>query len=127
MKVAVCAQDGSLDAAVDQRFGRCPCLMLVDTENMQWEAVPNPGANSSGGAGIQTAQFLVDRRVEAVLVGRIGPKAMSVFQRAGIRVYGDIAGTVRETIDMYRRGVLPLLLEANSPTHAGMEEGRSGR
>lgn len=123
MQVAVCAQEGSLDAAVDPRFGRCQCLVLVNQENSQWESIPNPGVNASGGAGVQTAQSLVDRRVSAVLVGRIGPKAMAVFQRAGIKVFGDITGTVRESIDLYRRGKLPPLDGANSIAHAGMGGG----
>ncbi|OAT79521.1 NifB/NifX family molybdenum-iron cluster-binding protein [Desulfotomaculum copahuensis] len=123
MQVAVCAQEGSPDAAVDPRFGRCQCLVLVNRENNYWESIANPGINSSGGAGIQTAQTLVDRRVEAVLVGRIGPKAMAVFQRAGIKVFGGITGTVRESIDLYHRGKLPLLDGANSIAHAGMGGG----
>lgn len=123
MQVAVCAQEGSLNAAVDPRFGRCQCLVLVNQENGQCEYIPNPGVGSSGGAGIQTAQSLVDRRVETVLVGHIGPKAMAVFQRAGIKVFGDITGTVQESIELYRQGKLPQLNEANSVAHAGMGGG----
>ncbi len=40
MKVVITAQQGSLDSAVDPRFGRCQYLLFVDTNTNTWEAVP---------------------------------------------------------------------------------------
>ena len=31
MRVAVSAAEPSLDGAVDPRFGRCPCFVIVET------------------------------------------------------------------------------------------------
>lgn len=104
MKVAVCAQDNHIDARVDQRFGRCPYFIVVDLDSGDWEGLQNTGTQSSGGAGVQTAQLLVNRGVNVVLVDRIGPNAMEVLSRAGIQVYGGISGTVSQSLKAYRQG-----------------------
>ncbi|MQL53869.1 dinitrogenase iron-molybdenum cofactor biosynthesis protein [Desulfofundulus thermobenzoicus] len=127
MKVAISAQKDHMDAPVEPRFGRCPYFILTDTDGDNWEALPNTGNQSSGGAGVQTAQLLVNRGVQAVLVGQIGPNAMEVLLRAGIQVYGGVSGTVRESLNACRQGRLPLLSRANSPKHAATGRGRGGR
>ena len=50
MRICVSAIADSLDAQVDPRFGRCPCFVLVDSENMEFEAVPNIASSQMGGA-----------------------------------------------------------------------------
>lgn len=52
MKVAVSASVGSLEASVDTRFGRCLYFVIVDTETMAFEAVPNTNMSAQSGAGI---------------------------------------------------------------------------
>ena len=41
MKICVTATANSLDAQIDPRFGRCAYLIIVDSETMQFEAIPN--------------------------------------------------------------------------------------
>ena len=55
MKIAVSATAPELDAGVDPRFGRCQYFLIVDPQNMEFEAVDNSNAMASGGAGISTA------------------------------------------------------------------------
>jgi predicted Fe-Mo cluster-binding NifX family protein len=42
MKIAVSATGTDLNAQVDPRFGRCANFILVDTDTMAFEAIPNP-------------------------------------------------------------------------------------
>ncbi|MFX0121789.1 MAG: NifB/NifX family molybdenum-iron cluster-binding protein, partial [Candidatus Hodarchaeota archaeon] len=65
MKVVVSAMGEDLNAEVSPIFGRCPMYIFVDTETMEFEAVPNPAMSASGGAGIQAAQFVVSKGVQA--------------------------------------------------------------
>lgn len=106
MKVAICSQGPDLAAAVDSRFGRCAYLVLADPETERFEAVTNPGGNAARGAGVQTAQLLVARKVEAVLAGQVGSNALAVLDAGGIKVYCGIKGTVAGTLERYRRGEL---------------------
>ncbi|MGQ9691584.1 MAG: NifB/NifX family molybdenum-iron cluster-binding protein [Thermoproteota archaeon] len=106
MKVAVSATGGNLDAQVDLRFGRCHYFVIVDTDTMSFEALPNMGADSVSGAGIQVAQEIAGRGVKAAITGNIGPNAYQVLSSAGIRILIGASGTVKATIEMFKGGRL---------------------
>jgi len=106
MKIVVTAQGTDLNAFVDPRFGRCQHFLFVDTETMRVEAVPNAARQAAGGAGIQSAQFVVDRGVQAVITGTVGPNANEVLKRSNVAVYRG-AGTVSGVIDKFKSGKLP--------------------
>lgn len=124
MKIIVTAEGNDLDAPTSPRFGRCPIYVFVDTETMALEAMPNPAAAASGGAGIQAAQFVVERGAQAVLTGNLGPNAADVFQAAGIPVYLNSEPTVRAAVEAFKAGRLPISSGANVEAHAGMGMGR---
>ncbi len=124
MKIAVSSAGPNLDAPVDPRFGRCSYFMIVDTETMQYEAVPNTSLNAASGAGIQAAQTIVGKGAKAVLTGNIGPNAYQALSAAGIQIITGVTGTVREVVTKYRKGEFK---ETNSPTvdgHFGVGKGR---
>lgn len=121
MKIAITALAGDLKAEIDPRFGRCAYFILMDPETMEWEAVANRAASAASGAGIQAAQFIIDRGVEAVITGNVGPNAHRTLNTAGIVIYTGAAGTVEETLKRYRDGELT---EASSPTVPGHFGGR---
>ncbi len=100
------AAGGSLDSPVDPRFGRCQYFVIVDMETMSFEAIPNTSTGLMGGAGIQAAQEIAGRGVEAVITGNVGPNAYQVLSSAGIRILIGASGTVREAVEMFKRGQL---------------------
>ena len=123
MKICVSASTGSLDAQVDPRLGRCPYLVVVDSETMEFEAVPNIASGSMSGAGIQAAQTVASKGVKVLITGNVGPNAFQALSAAGIRVVIGAFGTVREVIEKYKSGELK---ETSSPTvrgHFGMGMG----
>jgi predicted Fe-Mo cluster-binding NifX family protein len=123
MKIIVTAEGNDLDAPTSPRFGRCLTYVFVDTETMAFEAMPNPAAAASGGAGIQAAQFVVEQGAQAVLTGNLGPNAADVFQAAGIPVYLNSEATVRAAVETFKAGRLPISTGANVEAHAGMGMG----
>ncbi len=113
MKVAICAGDGSIDAPVDSRFGRCACFVVTGTETGDnIEVITNDNAGAAGGAGPRSARLLADRGVNAVVAGNFGPKAVTVLRAAGIRLYTGAEGTVRDTVNKFFKGELPEFEEA---------------
>ena len=106
MKICVTAQGDNLDAPVDPRFGRCQYFVIVDPETLQYEAIKNPNIDSSGGAGIQSGQIMADRQVKAVVTGNVGPNAFQTLNAAGISVITGASGSVRQTIEKYKKGEL---------------------
>jgi predicted Fe-Mo cluster-binding NifX family protein len=128
MRIAVTSNGRDLDAAASPIFGRCPTYIFVDTESMAFEAVDNPAIETPGGAGIQAAQFVIERGAQAVVTGNVGPNAYSVFKAAQIPVYVFDGGTVREVVAAFKDGALASAGGATAPEHAGMGRGRrSGR
>ncbi len=123
MKIAVSATGKDLDAPIDPRFGRCAYFPVVETEDMRFETFDNENIALSGGAGIQSAQFLASKGVEVLITGNIGPNAARTLAAAGIRVIIGQSGTVRQAILDYKEGRLIVTAEANVPGHTGMGGG----
>ncbi len=104
MKVAVSSTGSAPDSPLNPRFGRCDYFIIVDTDDMRFEAFKNDNAELSSGAGIQSASFIADKGVVAVLTGNCGPKAAQVFSAANINVFTGYSGTVREVVAQFSAG-----------------------
>lgn len=99
MKIAVSAPGPDLNSMINPRFGRCEYFLIVDTETWQLEACPNENMNASGGAGIQSATFVLSKGIQAVLTGSVGPKAMDVFAGSGVRIINGQSGNVKLAVE----------------------------
>ena len=120
MKICVTATAGDLNAQVDPRFGRCQYFVIVDSETMAFEAIANEAIAAPGGAGIQAAQAVVNKGVNVVISGNIGPNAFQVLSTAGVKIATGAYGTVKEAIEMYKTGGLNETGASTAPAHAGM-------
>ena len=101
MKIGVSATGGSMDAAVEPRFGRCAYFLIVESETMRFEPFSNPATSMPGGAGPRTVQEFVNRGAEVVLTGQVGLNAQEAFEAASLEVVTGVSGTVREAVEAY--------------------------
>jgi predicted Fe-Mo cluster-binding NifX family protein len=124
MKIVVTANGNHLDVPISPVFGRCPTYLFVDTETLAFEAVENPALSASSGAGIQAAQFVIERGAQAVLTGNLGPNAANALQAAAVPAYQIFEGTIRQAVEMFRQGQLNPIGGANVPSHSGIRGGR---
>jgi len=115
MKIAITALGNTMEADFSPRFGRCAYFIIVDTETQAWEALPNPAANASGGAGPQAIQFITNQGVEAVVSGRYGPNAFAALEAAGLQAYIADLGTVGEVFTKFLAGELEQVKAATGP------------
>jgi predicted Fe-Mo cluster-binding NifX family protein len=116
MKLCVTAVSDNLDAQVDQRFGRCHYFLIVDSETLNLEAIPNESSYAAHGAGIQAAQTVVNSGVDVIITGNVGPNAFRVLSATGIKVVTGASGRVRDAVDEYKKGKLQ---EISNPTVGG--------
>ena len=123
MRIVVSSSGNNLDAATSPVFGRCPTYIFVDSETSQFEAVPNPAMAAGGGAGIQAAQFVLERGAQAVVSGNVGPNAFNVIQAASVPVYLFPGGSVRDAVEAFVAGTLQSVGGANVAAHAGLGMG----
>ena len=118
MKIAITSTDGTLDGMVDERFGRAKKIVIVDIDANNQETVDNvQNMNAAQGAGIQTAQNVVNAGAKAVISGHLGPNAFRVVSAAGIDVFTASNMTVREAIESYKKGKLSKLAGADVEGH----------
>ena len=123
MKVAVTATGQSLESAIDPRFGRCLCFVIVETDDMTFEAFENTNSTLGGGAGIQSAQLVAHKGAKTILTGNCGPNAHQTLSAAGIEVIVGCTGTVVEAVERFKAGALTATREPNVPEHSGMGGG----
>ena len=108
MVLVISAQQPQLNGAINPRFGRSPWFVKMDTQTKDWEALPNPGADQSGGAGITAAQFVVDQGANLVISGDFGPNAAKVLQAANVEMsrFPEDVKTVEDVIKQFEKGEL---------------------
>ena len=120
MKIAVSSSGRDLDSQVDPRFGRCAYFVIVETEDMSFEAFDNENISLGGGAGIQSAQFVASKGVKALITGNCGPNAVQTLSVSKVEVFVGHSGTVREVIEKYMRGDIKSTRTPNVVDHYGM-------
>ena len=105
----------------EDRLSVCPVLarapyFLFSTQGRK-SIEENPAAQAQGGAGMQAAQFLVDRDVDILITPRCGENAAEVFKAAGIKIFKSANKTAADDLAAYREGKL----EALSHFHGGFQ------
>ena len=107
MKICFTAKGTTLDAPTEERFGRAPYFILVESETGAFEAIVNPFADGGGGVGPKAAQVLITNNVKALVSGQVGGNAREVLAAAGIAMYTYRAGgSVRDAFDRFSKNTL---------------------
>ena len=125
MKIAVSSYGKDLNSQIDPRFGRCAYFLIVNTEDMSFEAFENKGVSLTGGAGIQAGQFVVSKGAEAVITGNCGPKAVQTLSAAGVELFTGHTGSVIEALEKYKSADLTAPRKVKSDEYQG-ESGPAG-
>jgi len=126
MKVAVSSSGTNLDSQIDPRFGRCAYFIIVNTDDMSFEAFNNEAIALGGGAGIQSSQFVVSKGAGAIITGNVGPNAVQTLSAAGVKIFMGQTGSVKEAVEKYRRGGIKPEGSPNVADHYGMGGRASG-
>lgn len=118
MKIAFSSSGDTLDAALDQRFGRAAKFVIFDTDTESCTTIDNTqNLNAPQGAGIQSAQHVVNAGANVLITGHTGPKAFQVLQAAGTTIYLSNAATVRDALESWKRDELTQITQADVEAH----------
>jgi predicted Fe-Mo cluster-binding NifX family protein len=105
VRIVVPVERPDLNAQVDQRLGRARHFLIVNSEDLSWEAFENTeGSDATQGAGIQAARVIASKSPDVVLAGNCGPKAFRALQAAGIKVCVGVKGTAAEAVKGFLEG-----------------------
>ncbi|MDN5332723.1 MAG: hypothetical protein PWP45_1948 [Tepidanaerobacteraceae bacterium] len=116
MRIAITSTGSNLDSMIDERFGRCRFFIIINPESKEYEAVENIYAGDAHGAGVQVAQFIVDKGVSALITGNVGPNALRVLKESGIEVYAASSVSVKEAFENYIKGKLTKISNPTTPS-----------
>ena len=118
MKIAIPIDDKSMETSVCSSFGRTPYFLIYDTESKESVYLDNSAAAASqGGAGIKTAQTIVDNKVNALLTPRCGENAAEVLKAANVKLYKTVDASVVNNIKAFNDGQISLLADIHPGFH----------
>jgi predicted Fe-Mo cluster-binding NifX family protein len=107
MRICFTAKGITPDSPAEERFGRAPYFIVIESENGAFEAIQNPFSDGGGGVGPKAAQVLIANNVNALVSGQIGGNAREVLAAAGIAMYIYRAGgSVKNAFDQFTQKTL---------------------
>ena len=125
MRMLVTTVAPGLDADIEPRFWHAAYLTIVDTDTLQWEAVPAPVMPTVHAAGTRLGLLATHQNVGATISNDYGPNCYIALESAGIPMY--LAGTcktVREAVEQFKAGKLNTI---HAATSAGPQQSVAAR
>ena len=126
MKIAVAIVKPEKSSLLSDLFGRSNYFLIFNTFKNSEEILSNPFAKELGGAGIQSARFLIENDVDVVIVKKIGINPFRFLASANIKVYQCNEATASETIRFFTEGKLLPIENVTEAFSFGRKRNRFG-
>jgi len=116
MKIAVAADDKSLDSQVSQKFEKCLYLLIVNMNDLSITAIKNDESfgNSSGQ---NLANEILKYDCEALITGNIESTTFHILADACITRFLGVGYSAEKALELMDKGLLQLI-----KNHEGAEE-----
>lgn len=105
--------DQGLKSSLSEHFGRAPYFMVVDLDEennpIEWRAIPNVSEHF-GGVG-RPPDRILELRPNVLITYGMGPRALWIFQSAGVAVLKAVGRTVEEVLEAFKENRLEELTE----------------
>jgi len=100
-------------AEVHGHFGSAPYFTIYDVEKNTVEIIDNSNQHHSHGA-CQPMDALTGKKIDAVVCGGMGARAVQKLNKDGIKAYRASGGTVEEIIRQYENNKLEEITVQNA-------------
>jgi predicted Fe-Mo cluster-binding NifX family protein len=107
MQILIGSDGNKLDSQIAKRFGHAEYLIQYNTDKKVYDVF----TNNEEGHNHDNLQEFLDKRVEAFIVGNIGPHAFEIIDTPRSKVYLARKMSVQEGIDKFLKGELKQLIE----------------
>jgi predicted Fe-Mo cluster-binding NifX family protein len=126
VKIAIPVEDArGLESPVYGHFGSAPCFLVYDSGSGTASVVDN-GQTAHEHGQCNPIAALAGHKVDALVTGGIGGRALELLQTAGIRVYQAAhAGTASQTLKSFQENSLEEITSSSCCSHGhGQEHGQ---
>jgi predicted Fe-Mo cluster-binding NifX family protein len=111
MIIAIASAGKELNSLIAESFGRSEYFTFYNTDEKNCTTLRNPFSELLDGAGIQTAQFVIENNVASVIVNRIGIKSFRTLKSAEVNIFKCLNNNLEKTIEDYLQGYLKEIIE----------------
>jgi len=112
MKIAISADGRNIGENNVTTFCKCDFFLIVDTKANSLIVVENKNKGIPSEVGGTAGQLVSNEGVDAVIASEIGPQALEIFDRYGIKVYHG-EGKINDAIRLLEKeGRLPEITKA---------------
>jgi len=106
------SKDGK-KSKVNEHFGSAPYFAIYDTDDSTLEFIENTNAHHSHGM-CQPIAVLSEKKIEVVVCGGMGARALNKLNQQGIKAFKATTGTVEEIIAQYESDSIKELTVENA-------------
>ncbi|MFH1442183.1 MAG: NifB/NifX family molybdenum-iron cluster-binding protein [Candidatus Omnitrophota bacterium] len=119
MKVCIPTEtnEGKL-SRVYGHFGSAPYFTIYDTEKDSLEIIDNANQHHAHGM-CQPMNALMGKKIDAVVCGGMGGRAVQKLNEGGIKAYRAISGTVADIVVQFAKGGLEEITVNNACNQHG--------
>ena len=105
-------------AKVFGHFGSAPYFTIVDTDNDAVETINNANQHHAHGM-CQPMRALMGKKIDAVVSGGMGARAVQGLNQGGIKAYQAVPGTVADIVSQFSKGGLEEITVHNACAQHG--------
>ncbi len=103
MKIAITAFEDNLDSLISPHFCETNYFLIVDLDEVEnFNTFFNPHKKSISGSDIFGAGLIVKNGVNALITGNCTANVSRILHSAGVDVFENMEGTVRENITVIK-------------------------
>ncbi|MEJ2124510.1 MAG: NifB/NifX family molybdenum-iron cluster-binding protein [Alphaproteobacteria bacterium] len=106
MKIAFTTPGPDMTAPMDPRVGRAASFLIFDTGSNDFVLIDNTNIAAAHGAGLKAAEAIVKAGATVLITGECGPKALSILQKAGVKVFSAQSMSVSDALKDFQAGRL---------------------
>lgn len=127
MLIAISTKKPDPYSKLSDAFGRSEYFMIYDSIKNTSEFTANPFSSELGGAGIQSARFLIERNIEAIITTFIGLNTLRFFNSLQIKVYQGTDHKADEAIKLFAENKLDEITTDEIDSYPQRKRKRFGR
>lgn len=105
MKIAVASTSADMSGSVASKLGTAPHVLLIETDDMSFEALEGLPPSSGPGAGTAIISMAVGCGAQAVLAGYVAPHIVNAMKGRGVDIVSGVRGTVIDAVTDYLHSV----------------------